>query len=424
MIVDPSLGLVVVARDTVPSSFGDIDVTFNGLRRVQAVAVFIHPTSLFSIIRYRPDDIAADKLVQVNYMRLNPTALKVGDPLDYISVSAKEKRLRRSVTLNRKLKVYIGSSAYRPDFTPRNIECFACDISNHHSGGAFVDPEDGSLRGFDFHCSDNSFRGMCVSHIRPHLEAVQKALRAGQVPPAHVSAIPVQLSLVSLVDARSTLNLSDDYTSRLLNVMEDDDRTVFSIARIMVNSAANHKLYENDLLLTVNNKPVADFTTFSKEGSLEGVSLEVLRNGHVVKVPQLETTQLATTGTSRVLLFSGIVIQPAHLDLTFLGVLPESFKDGGVYVTRLCEGSPLTTDPSGKNLCNCFVTQVNETEVSCIDDFIEAASSLRHNEYVNLTCLDMTSHKESNYSVRLDLEYWPTREYRRSSTGDWIPQLH
>ena len=422
VIVDPHLGLVVVGRQTVPSSFGDIDITFNGLRRVQAVAVFIHPTSLFSIIRYRPDDIAEDKLVHVSHLPISSTPVKVGDLFDYITVTSKEKRLRRSVELNRKLKIYISASAYRPNFTPRNVECFGCDISNHYAGGAFVDPSDGTLRGFDFLCADHTFRGICASQIAPHIEKVREALIAGKVPPTTIPAIPVQLSLVSLVDARSTLNLPDLHTSRLISTMDHDDRTVLSISRIMVNSETHQKLFENDLLLSVNGKPVADFTTFRRETAVKAVSLEVLRNGRVVQVPSVKTTDLVTIGTQRVLVFTGMVLQPAHLDLTFLGVLPDNFKDGGVYVTDLCEGSPVTT--SRNKPSNCFITQVNDREIACIDEFIDAVSSFQHDEYVNFTCLDLTTHKESTYSVRLDLEYWQTREYRRTPNGDWVPQIH
>ncbi|CAM9666126.1 unnamed protein product [Ectocarpus fasciculatus] len=54
VIVDAELGLVVVDRNTVQVSLGDVMLTFNGSEEVAARPVFSHPTQNFGVVQFDP----------------------------------------------------------------------------------------------------------------------------------------------------------------------------------------------------------------------------------------------------------------------------------------------------------------------------------------------------------------------------------
>ncbi|CBN75278.1 conserved unknown protein [Ectocarpus siliculosus] len=54
VIVDAELGLVVVDRNTVQVSLGDVMLTFNGSEEVAARPIFSHPTQNFGVVKFDP----------------------------------------------------------------------------------------------------------------------------------------------------------------------------------------------------------------------------------------------------------------------------------------------------------------------------------------------------------------------------------
>ncbi|CAN0579316.1 unnamed protein product, partial [Ectocarpus sp. 12 AP-2014] len=54
VIVDAELGLVVVDRNTVQVSLGDVMLTFNGSEEVAAHPIFSHPTQNFGVVQFDP----------------------------------------------------------------------------------------------------------------------------------------------------------------------------------------------------------------------------------------------------------------------------------------------------------------------------------------------------------------------------------
>ncbi|CAM9570812.1 unnamed protein product, partial [Scytosiphon promiscuus] len=57
VVVDKELGLVVVDRNTVQVSLGDVMLTFNGSEEVAAWPIFSHPTQNFGVVQFDPSSV-------------------------------------------------------------------------------------------------------------------------------------------------------------------------------------------------------------------------------------------------------------------------------------------------------------------------------------------------------------------------------
>ena len=57
LVVDATLGLVLVDRNTVPVGLGDVRVEFASTVEVQASVRFLHPTHNFALVQYRTDQL-------------------------------------------------------------------------------------------------------------------------------------------------------------------------------------------------------------------------------------------------------------------------------------------------------------------------------------------------------------------------------
>ena len=78
LVVDAQRGLVVVDRDTVPVSLGDVTVTFAGTVQVPGRVVYVDPVHNFSIVAYDPRLIGT---TPVTAATLKPEKLTPGKPI-------------------------------------------------------------------------------------------------------------------------------------------------------------------------------------------------------------------------------------------------------------------------------------------------------------------------------------------------------
>jgi len=422
LVVDSKLGLVICERMTVPSSLGDIFVTFNSAKMVRAKAVFVHPFQEFSLIRYDTREIANDKLVNVCELKMNRNPLHIGQKLEYFGIDGDHNRLQSQCAVTKIMGLYIHANAGNPQFVPRNTEYFIANESAKGIGGVYVDPEDHSVYGFNFYFTDQKFRGIRATDVLPYVDSVREALLNGEETPREISLLPVQLNTVPLVQARATLNLDDEWALKLLNTMDPYRRSLLTVSRLMVDSDANMQFRENDLILAIDESPVTHFSTFTELTLGKSyVSATVLRNREIVEIKKVGTTALSCVGTQRVVIYAGMVLHSGHNALKFLGNVPDSVVEGGVYITSLCQGSPAEAEAtlSKASRRNAFIIEVDNKPVKNLDDFLEAVSRVKNNDYVRLTALDVSTDKVSIYSIRADEEYWKTRELRRSSSGNW-----
>ena len=89
-------------------------------------------------------------------------------------------------------------------------------------------------------------------------------------------------------------------------------------------------------------------------------------------------------------------------------------RGGGVYVSRHWYGSPATRyhlDATSR------IVEIDGQPVSNLDEFLAAVASKRNRDAVRIKTLSLDG-KPKVITLKLDLEYWPTYELRRTN-GVW-----
>merc|ERR1712232_477723 len=179
------------------------------------------------------------------------------------------------------------------------------------------------------------------------------------------------------------------------------------------------KLKQGDIILAVNDTAVITYMSFdelvSKHGKKsEGVTISVLREGQVLDF-QISLFKMNVEGTTRCLIFCGMILQPVFPEIRFRSKLPENINNGGVFCTLIYSGSPAQMFHA---LTKVYVTEVNNEPTPDMDSFIEVTSKLEHREFIRFKSVDMFG-QEKVFSLKLDRRYWPTTELTKDQYGEW-----
>jgi hypothetical protein len=138
------------------------------------------------------------------------------------------------------------------------------------------------------------------------------------------------------------------------------------------------------------------------------VQLKVLREGTELELT-VPTEPLMGGGTDRGVLWAGTLLQEPPLALA----RDHSLLREGVYISRYWYGSP--ANRYGLRATSRIV-EVNGTATPDLDRFLAAVAKTKDRGSVRLKVLDLEGRVRVK-TLKLDLEYWPTWELRRSADG-------
>ncbi|KAF0691766.1 Aste57867_17037 [Aphanomyces stellatus] len=415
IVIDATAGLVLVDQNTVPIALGDVVVTVAASIEIPARIRFVHPIHNFAIIQYDPKLLGETRLESA---RLSSETLHVGDQTDFVGLTS-----TWTVVAMKSLVTKIDRLVLRdfqpPRYKASNVEVLHFDRITKSVGGIFVDAH-GLVTALwlSFSYQDESgrrevFRGVAVDVVRE----VVSAFQAGTCPDA-VTVLPIQLYTYPLSKARAGLGLSPHWI-RTLEQCYDDKRQVLAIKRCAAGTHAFAQLQSGDLLLSIDGVVVAkDFDVERQCMGKSHVQVVVLRDRDEQTLT-VETCALSGTGTSRVIIWCGLVIQEPHYAVVNLGYLPE--EGGGVYCSRWCYGSPAHKHGLRATM---WIVQVNNEPTPTLDAFIRVVESLRNGESVRMKTISLNT-KPKVVTLKTDYHYWPTVEIkRRAETGDWAYVHH
>ncbi|HEX4268215.1 MAG TPA: trypsin-like peptidase domain-containing protein [Steroidobacteraceae bacterium] len=401
LIVDAQRGLVVVDRDTVPVSLGDVTVTFAGTAQVPGRVVYVDPVHDFSIVAYDPRLIGT---TPVKAATLKPEKLTPGEPIWVVGLGDDSQMHARATEIASIDPLSLPLSRTMR-FRDTNIETIGLVNPPSDFDGVLTDASGnvlGTWSSFAYD-SDNSIaqalRGVPIDVVADMVDRV----RSGQ--PLH--SLDVELDPEPLASARQ-MGLSADWASKLA-AHSPTEREALTVIRTVGGSPASSLLQPGDLVLALDGKVVTEFREVEQATADRAeVQVTVWRGGaeQTLTVP---TASLSGAELERVVQWAGATLQaPFQAMRAQRGIVPV-----GVYVDYFAYGSPAARYGlyPGRR-----IVQVDGQPTPDLDAFIRAVAGRADRSSLRLTTITWNN-AASVITLKLDKHYWPAYQLLRTPDG-------
>ena len=325
-------GLIVVDKNTVPLSLGDLRINFGASAEIPGSVLYLHPIHNFAVIKYDPSLLLSDKFKNAP---LSFDLLTAGEDVWLIGVTHTQQPFAQSTTVSKVEELFINESN-PPRYRAYNEEVVHLDKAISCIGAVIVNQK-GMIQAIWGSYSSSEKKN--PSTPTEYFRGMPVYLLENTINPMIQDKEPVLLSLetefwpLNLSDARN-MGLSDSWISK---VEEKKARHLLIIRRVVAKSPASKILKTSDLLLSINGKIVTCFKEAEDLIQLEGakpLEITVLRMQQEMTF-QVETVSLSGCGTEKIVLWAGGHFQNTHRAVDQLGFSPE-----GVYCSRWHYGSP------------------------------------------------------------------------------------
>ncbi len=400
LIVDKQRGYVLVDRNTVPIAIGDVTVTFAGSLEVKGKVEQLHPLHNYAIVSYDPASIGN---TPVKEARLNTSTLRPGDEVWAVGIKG-DHQLAHQQSIVSSVDPLTLPLSRTLRFRDSNIEAISLVNAPDDFDGVLVNKRGEVLAtwsSFAVQTGSESVqfnRGVGAEVAQQFVETV----RSGK--PFY--SLEAEFVYAPLFAARK-MGVDEEWVKRL----EDNNpvrRRALSVARLVADSPASALLRNGDMVLAIDGDVVTSFRELELAVQKPEVTVTVWRNGAVLEIP-VATAALDGMGISRAISWAGALIQDPHRAMAAQrGVSTE-----GVYVAYFSYGSPATRYGlwAGRR-----VVAVNEQATPDLPAFIAAVKDIRHRESVRVKTVTWNGMAEV-ITLKLDMQYWPGYEIRRTDKG-------
>jgi S1-C subfamily serine protease len=400
LIIDAARGLVLIDRNTVPVTLGDVRLTFAGTLEVPGRVVYVHPVHNLAVVAYDPKligDTPVKSAVlkarelkpgeQVWAVGLNTDSMVQSQAATVAAVDAVDFPLSRTLRFRdsnlETIRLINGPSEYDGVLTNKQGEVLATWSSFSYEAGR-------DLR------QDNS--GIPIDLALEMLPLVQQGLP--------LYSLEAEFSAVSLAAARS-LGLPEEWVNRIQQ-HNPARRQVLGVTRTVAGSPAAKLLRPGDLVLAVDDVVVNRFREVERATQKQKVQLSILRDGKEMKL-DLDTMPLVGEDLSRIVVWAGAVLHMPHRPMAAQrGIVPQ-----GVFVAYFSYGSPSTRNQlwAGRR-----IVEVDGQPTPDLDAFLKSVSGREDRSSVRLRTVAWNGAVEV-ITLKLDKRYWPAYELRRTAGG-------
>ncbi len=404
LVVDADRGLVVVDRDTVPVTVGDVALIFGGAIEVPGRVVALHPDHNLALVGYDPA-LLGD--TPVRSAVLDPRELVPGDDLWLVAMTDRQQLVSRRTEVARVDAPRIPIPR-APRFRETNAELVEVTETAKSVGGALTDDRGRVVAFWASFSRDQGgkpgafFAGLPIGIVA---EWVASVIREETV-----RSIGAELELLTLADARAR-GLPEDEAQRLED-HDPDRRRVLAVRRISADAPAAGILQVGDLLLDVAGEPVTRFREVERAVHRAGddpLPVRVLREAQPIAL-SVPLHAAGNGGLDRVVAWAGALLQkPPPEVASQRGIARE-----GVYIAGRWSGSP--ADRARLRAARRIVA-VDGAPVADLDAFLAAVGGRPNRSSLRLRTVDLEG-RPGVQTLELDLHYWPTYELRRRD-GEW-----
>ncbi len=401
LIIDKEDGLVLVDRNTVPVSLGDVRIVFSGALDIPGKVVFIHPLHNLAIVQYDTELLGETPVTEVEF---SDKKLETGDKVWLVALQNGQELLVEETRVSA-VESLDFSIPKVPAFRESNLDVVSLHNPSVSRGGVLSD-RDGKVQAiwssFAYGSGNETEQyewGVPAENV---VELVNQ-WRCCKV--IKIRSLELELATLSIAQSRK-LGLSEKWLE--LFQTEAANRQVLAVSRRVAGSDAEKKLKEGDLILAVDGEIVRNYRDVEKATQRESVVLTVNRLGEEFEV-KVNTKLMTGEGTKEVVLWSGALVQTPHRELS----LQRGTKPRGVYVSYVFRGSPANRSRISASLS---IVEINAEEVKNLQQFKQLAKKYKNDEFVRIKVLDLLN-RESVISLRQNTYYWPGREIVKEKTG-------
>lgn len=401
LVVDAARGLVVVDRNTVPVSLGDVSVTFAATVQVPGHVVYVHPLHNLAIVAYDPKLIGA---TPVREARLAVHELRAGEPLWVVGLAADSQLHARGTEIASIEPLQLPLSRTLR-FRDSNLEAVHLVNPPSEFDGVLADREGRVLGLWSSFAYDNG-RELAQDNRGVPIELVAdmvSRVRTGKA----LHSLEAEFGVQPLASARE-IGLSDAWTRRLAQ-QNPVQRQVLTVVRRVGGSPAAGVLRDGDLVLAIDGHTVTRFREVEQAAADRAqVDVTVWRGDGERTLP-VPTVELPGTDIERIVEWAGATLQAPHRSLSAQrGVAP-----AGVYVGYFAYGSPATRYGlyPGRR-----IVEVDGTPTPDLDAFLRVVTGRADRSSVRLKTITWNNAPEV-ITLKLDKHYWPAYELRLTPAG-------
>jgi pro-apoptotic serine protease NMA111 len=401
LVVDAQRGLVVVDRNTIPVSVGDVTLTFAGALQVPGRVVYVHPVHNLAVVAYDPKLIGA---TPVKSAELATSELQTGESVWVVGLTGDSELRSRNTQVASVDPIELPLSRTMR-FRDTNDE--VADLVNPplDYDGVLVNDRGqvvGLWSSFAYENGselEQTEKGVPIDLVAEMLDRV----RTGR--PLH--SLEVELGPIALSDARE-FGLSDEWLKRL-EQHGGTQRQALAAVRLVGGSPAAHVLQQGDILLAIDGAVVTRFRDVERAvGDRDQVAVTVWRANaaHTLEVP---TVELPGSDVRRIVEWAGATLQAPHRPMSAQRGIPPV----GVYVAYFSYGSPAARYAlyPGRR-----IIQVDDTPTPNLDAFLAAVSGRADRSSVRLKTVTWNNAAEV-ITLKLDKHYWPAYQLTYTPTG-------
>jgi pro-apoptotic serine protease NMA111 len=401
VVVDAARGFVVVDRNTVPVSVGNVTITFAGTVEVPGHVVYIHPVHNLAVVAYDPKLIGS---TPVKSAKLTPGELSAGQPVWVVGLGADTQMHSRATEIASIDPLELPLSRTMR-FRDSNIEVAQLVNPPLEYDGVLSD-KSGNVLGLWSSFAYESGREVTQDNRGVPIDLVTAMLDHLRTDrPLH--SLEAELTVQPLSSAQE-IGLPEEWIKKL-SLQNPTLRQALSVLRLVGGSPASKLLQQGDLLLAIDGKVVTRFKEVEAAvADRSEVTVTVWRGSgeQVVKVP---TAELPGTDIDRIVEWAGATLQAPHRAMSSQRGIPPV----GVYVGYFAYGSPATRYGlyPGRR-----IVEVDGEPTPDLDAFLRAVTGRPDRSSLRLKTITWNNAPEV-ITLKLDKHYWPAYELLHSVTG-------
>jgi hypothetical protein len=409
VVVDAERGLIVVGRNIVPFSMGDVTLTFADSIVIPGKVLYLHPTHNVTLLSYDPSLLGNTHVVSAE---LCTQELAQGHKVTLLAFNHNYRPVCLETVVTDVTCITIPTCP-TPRFRSINFDAITLDtpLAQTCSSGMLA-TQDGKVQALWLsYLGDTNHKNMDKEyHLGLHINTILPMLRPfqqGKTP--LLRTLDIEVVPVQMAQARQ-MGLDEDWVKRVEQANARRHQ-LFLVRRVDIASPAHGLVKDLDLLLTIQGKIITRISEMDVMYNHDTLDLVVIR-GKQLTTLTVPTSPVNGEGTGRLVFWAGAVMQEPHK-----AVLQQSKAlPSRIYVSARSRGSPAYMYGLAPTI---WITHINGTRVHTLDDFVERITACKHEPFVRIKAqsFDLVP---LVFTIKQDLHYWPTcLMERQGHNRDW-----